>query len=67
MLKQRKRDDNDDFDERGVLNGGRPQLIHHQPGFIASDAVPVEQRRRICDAYDEYEHGLTTAWKGGAT
>jgi hypothetical protein len=67
MLKQRKRDDNDDFDKRGVLKDGRPQLIHHQPGFIVTDALTADEHQRICDAYDDYERDLTTAWKGGAT
>jgi hypothetical protein len=70
MLKQRKRDDNDEEVSRHANRlhdgSGNYQLIHHQPGFIVSDAVTVEQRRRICDAYDEYSRDLTTAWKRGA-
>jgi hypothetical protein len=92
MLKQRKRDDNDDFDERGVLKDGRRmrvpmsamdgevsrhdtglhdgsgnrRLIHHQPGFIVSDAFAVEERQRVRDAYDAYERDLVAAWKRGA-
>ncbi len=91
MVKQRNRDDNDDFDERGVDGrrmramsamdrssgevsrhanrlhdgSGNYQLIHHQPGFIVSDAFTVEERQRIRDAYDEYESLLTTKWQRG--
>jgi hypothetical protein len=95
MVKQRKRDDNDDFDERDALKDGRMhvpmaamdgsprevsrhanhlhdgsgnyQLIHHQPGFIVSDAFTVEERQRVRDAHDEYERELTTSWKRGVT
>ena len=45
---------------------GNYHLIHHQPGFIVSDAVTPEERQRVSDARDEYERELTTAWQRGA-
>lgn len=46
---------------------GNYQLINHQPGFVVSDAITAEERQRVRDAHDEYEHDLTTAWQRGAS